>query len=275
MEHDRRSPGSCTVQGLGLLRYYRPMLPVSVPILTLNSKKYLKRNLPRLKRHFDDVFIVDGNSTDGTREYAESLGVRVENQFEHHIPNTRITDFKVMRLKSWSLAKHPWILYFDADEIPGRGFFEAVEAAIKEPAVYSFQRRLVTQEGTVIRNDPWYKPSIRLFRPSDITFKEKRVHEHLVVKAPIRSTTLPAEILCPDTPKRMEERSRGYLDLEGDLAGYPWTHRFRWIFWYNLRSLLGQSWRYLMHRLSPDPMPWDYARVFLKYRIKAMLRFFR
>ena len=52
-------------------------IPCSVPILTLNAKAHLETLLPQVTALFDDVYILDGNSTDGTREYAASLGARV------------------------------------------------------------------------------------------------------------------------------------------------------------------------------------------------------
>lgn len=56
-------------------------MKVSLFIPTLNEIEGVKAIMPRVKREwFDEVIIVDGNSTDGTREYLESLGYSVLSQ---------------------------------------------------------------------------------------------------------------------------------------------------------------------------------------------------
>lgn len=87
----------------------------SVPILTLNSGKTLERLLQSLK-NFDDVYIVDGNSTDDTKEIAAKQGIPIYKQVETDEPNVKIKHFAEMRQKSYSFVKHAWIFDIDSDE---------------------------------------------------------------------------------------------------------------------------------------------------------------
>jgi len=53
----------------------KPKVTIIVP--TLNEAKSLPFLLPRLWEYGDEVLVVDGHSTDGTRDVAEQLGARV------------------------------------------------------------------------------------------------------------------------------------------------------------------------------------------------------
>lgn len=86
------------------------MIPVSVIVLTRNEARNLPACLASLAE-FDEVFVVDSGSDDGTAEIARSLGARV-------------VDFRwngrYPRKKQWSLDNLPlerdWALFLDADE---------------------------------------------------------------------------------------------------------------------------------------------------------------
>ena len=56
-------------------------IPASVGILTLNSAKEIPRAFESIK-DFDDIYICDGNSTDGTQDIARSFGARIVKQFD-------------------------------------------------------------------------------------------------------------------------------------------------------------------------------------------------
>jgi glycosyltransferase involved in cell wall biosynthesis len=85
---------------------------ISVVVLTKNEEKGIAHTLSQL-RAFDDLIVVDSNSTDRTVEIAESHGARVVNfDWDGHYP----------KKKQWSLehagARNPWVLLLDADEFP-------------------------------------------------------------------------------------------------------------------------------------------------------------
>ncbi len=255
----------------------------SVPILTLNSKANLEKLLPLLVNRFDDVYILDGNSTDGTQEYARSLGVRVEQQFDTNEPNQKIEDFAAMRKKLWSKAKHGWMLTLDSDEIPTPEMLEKVErviAANDTKTAYRFQKLMQLPDGRVIRHAFFYPDYyIRvLHRSTGITFVDRKVHERLIVPNDVTQIDEP-EALLAGIPgiAAYRKRQRWYLSLEGANIPPTWHYLFRWIIWYNLRSLAGQFLRAVRasargRRASEFAMPWKYNFVYFEYRILNLVQ---
>ena len=134
-------------------------IPCSVPILTLNAKEHLKQCLPVLVENFEDVFIVDGNSTDGTQEYARSLSVRVEKQFDTNEPNQRIQDFRATRMKTWDMCRHDWLLVFDADEVLTTELLNLIRQIVTQDnrkQVHQVRRYPKLADGRVISHTPFY-----------------------------------------------------------------------------------------------------------------------
>lgn len=85
-------------------------IPVSVIVMTLNEELNIVNCLKSLER-FDEVFVVDSNSTDRTCEIAVEMGA---------IPVNFTWNRQYPRKKQWSLDNlpfsHDWTLYVDADE---------------------------------------------------------------------------------------------------------------------------------------------------------------
>jgi len=87
------------------------MLPISVIIMTRNEEARLPACLRSLQDHFAEVFVVDSNSPDRTREVAAQSGARViEFNWNGQYP----------KKKQWCAEHvpvvHDWLLYIDADE---------------------------------------------------------------------------------------------------------------------------------------------------------------
>ena len=86
-------------------------LPISVIMMTKNEAINIVRTLPPLLDNFDDVHVLDSNSTDNTQEIAKTMGAHVTNfTWNGHYP----------KKKQWGVEnlplKHSWILQVDADE---------------------------------------------------------------------------------------------------------------------------------------------------------------
>lgn len=86
------------------------MIPVSVIIMTKNEEKNIGKCLDSVHR-FGQIFVVDSNSEDRTREIAAEKGASV-------VPFT--WNGKYPKKKQWCLVNLPfrydWVLYVDADE---------------------------------------------------------------------------------------------------------------------------------------------------------------
>lgn len=81
---------------------------ISLVILTLNEIDGVQHVLPRLPfEDIDEVFAVDGGSTDGTREYMENLGIRVLQQRSEG----RGEAFRI----AWSESSGDALIFFSPD----------------------------------------------------------------------------------------------------------------------------------------------------------------
>lgn len=100
-------------------------IPVSVIVMTLNEERNIVNCLRSLER-FDEVFVVDSNSTDRTCEIAVEMGAKPVNfTWNRQYP----------RKKQWSLDNlpfsHAWALYVDADERVSPALAEEIAAMFK------------------------------------------------------------------------------------------------------------------------------------------------
>lgn len=252
-------------------------IPCSVPILTLNCTPALERMLPVLVPVIEDVYILDGNSTDDTQAYAQSLGVRIEKQFDTDEPNQRITDFYAMRMRLWSKAKTDWLFLLDADEIPTPELIERVREIVADNnpmVVHRFRRIARLPDGRIVKHAFFYPDLyIRLFNTrSGATLAKRAVHERFVLPEGIEEVDHEEALIAPwPTPQKMWEKSKRYVSMEMENIQPTWGYLWRWVIVYNLRSAIGQSfrvlacyWRGLMrHEIV---LPWSYNIRMIGYR---------
>jgi glycosyltransferase involved in cell wall biosynthesis len=87
------------------------MIPISVIMLTKNEAVNIQHSLPPIIQNFDDVHVVDSDSTDDTANIAQDMGAKVT-------PFTWNNQYP--KKKQWALdiitLKNDWILMIDADE---------------------------------------------------------------------------------------------------------------------------------------------------------------
>ena len=87
----------------------------SVEILTLNSEKTLERCLESVK-DFAEIIVLDGNSTDNTRDIAARYGAKIYPQYDTDERAVRITNFADIRNKGFRRATCDWFMFIDSDE---------------------------------------------------------------------------------------------------------------------------------------------------------------
>lgn len=157
-------------------------IPCSVPLLTLNSEKYLERCLESL-RDFDDVFIVDGNSTDTTLEIARRWGIPIYKQVDTDEPNVRISNFAAMRNKAAAYCRNNWILSLDSDEYLSPELVGEIRNALEEhgeeeKTAFTLANYIVIDNKIIKHSFTNYR-YIRLYnKQSGIVWNEsKSVHE--------------------------------------------------------------------------------------------------
>lgn len=103
-------------------------IQASVLVQTKNEAASIEKCLAALG-DFDEIIVVDSNSTDRTAELARACGATVVNF---------TWDGKFPQKKQWQLesmpTRHPWILFLDADEFPSVELLKEIAAIVSDPS---------------------------------------------------------------------------------------------------------------------------------------------
>jgi glycosyltransferase involved in cell wall biosynthesis len=141
------------------------MTCLSVCLIAQNEQENLPRCLRSVQGIADEIILVDGGSTDRTREIARELGARVfERAFTNHADQKNYAA---------SLASQNWIFLLDADEELSDELKESVrqwKAHDPQFAVYEMPR-LTWYLGAWIRHSRWYPDwQRRMYRRDQASF---------------------------------------------------------------------------------------------------------
>ena len=159
-------------------------LPLSVLIMTKNEEK----NLPDCIKSVsfaDDVIILDDDSTDSTRELAQSMGARVVQ---------RKMDYEGRhRNYGYNLAKDKWVLSLDADERITPELEEEIRTLFKNEkfnsyAGYNIPRRNYLGTKWLKHGGQYPSAQVRLFQKGRFEYEEfEEVHPKPKRGGPYRS----------------------------------------------------------------------------------------
>lgn len=177
-------------------------IPCSVHILTLNSADILADALKSVK-DFEEIIVLDGNSTDGTQEIARAHGAKVYPQKETEEKNIRIDNFTEIKLRAISFTTLPWTFELDSDEQASKELVEEIRSIVTSPHAdtktgYAVPRKAVI-DGKVIDHAFFYPDLfVRLYhKTSGITFKPKIVHEQLLIPKNVMIKQTKGWVLAP------------------------------------------------------------------------------
>lgn len=191
----------------------------SVPILTLNSEKYLEKCLESLK-DFKDVFLLDGNSTDNTSAVAKKYGIKIYKQVETNEKNIKIDNFSSMRIKANNLAECDWILYLDSDEFIEKKLAEEIKEALYKAdfkTIFYIQKKAIMGDKIIHHSFNYPSHSPKLFnKKSGVAWKKsKLVHEQLYIPDDIKSIKFNYCIYSyfPKSYQKCLEKDNYYLSL--------------------------------------------------------------
>lgn len=194
-------------------------LPVSVVIAVRNEAKNLPRCLQALQ-NFDEVYVIDSQSTDDTVEIARSHGAQVV-QFHYRggWPKKR----------QWAMDTLPitqdWILLLDADEVLTPELAKEISVAIQNPKIDGYSIVLRTWFlGRALRHGDISLWKLALFRrrkgrfecrlkDQDASMADMEVHEHVVVEG----TTV--RLLNPLIHRNVESLSR-YIQKHDEYSNW-------------------------------------------------------
>lgn len=147
------------------------MNKISGTIITLNAEKYISRAIDSLMEICDEVIVLDSESTDSTRNIAESKGARVYIQ-------TFLGD-GAQKKEASSFAKNDWIFSLDADEYLDKDLVDFIDNLKLHDTPYdsfSFRRKNFC-------NNEWIKAAgfypdevVRLYNKSIVNYDSRADH---------------------------------------------------------------------------------------------------
>ena len=134
--------------------------PISVVILAKNEEERIQDCIKSVIDWVDEVIVVDDESSDKTREIAQSLGAKVL---------IRKMDIEGRhRNQAYAQAENEWVFSLDADERPTEELKKEIREVIADTAHSCFDIPFRTYiRDYWIRWGGWYPASkVRLFRVS-------------------------------------------------------------------------------------------------------------
>jgi glycosyltransferase involved in cell wall biosynthesis len=152
------------------------MTPLSAVLITHDEERNLPRALDSV-RFCDDVVVLDGGSTDRTRDLAAAAGARVETSVPW-------PGFVEQRNRAVAAARHDWVLAIDADERVTDGLRAEIQAEAARGFAHAGYRipRLAFYLGRWIRGTDWWPdPQLRLFDRRRGRWQGGLIHESVRV----------------------------------------------------------------------------------------------
>ncbi len=157
-----------------------PKVPLSVCVMACDDEDLIGRCLRATAFAAEIIVVVDPRSSDGTEKIARELATRVE-------VHAYLGDVEQKRYVS-SLARYPWVLSVDSDEVLNDELGNAVRAlfADGEPPGSAYEvNRIVHHLGRWHRHGDWHPDwKLRLFRKDHAHFAGVNPHGRIVVDGP-------------------------------------------------------------------------------------------
>lgn len=153
------------------------MNSLSVVIITFNEEKNIKRCIDSVKTVADEVIVMDSFSTDRTCEMSRELGATVYQRV--------FTGYGDQKNTAVSHARHPMILFLDADEFLSKDLIEDILQQKEKGFPFDgySMNRLNNYCGKWIRHGSWYPDKkLRLVWRDRAAWNLDLVHESLEMK---------------------------------------------------------------------------------------------
>lgn len=226
---------------------------LSVVLATFNEENNLVSCLATIKDIANEIVIVDGNSTDKTRELARKLGAKV-------YKTTNKPIFHLNKQMAVDKAKGPWILQLDADEHVSSKLKTEIKKTINNPqakAGYYIPRKNWFLTRFLTKGGQYPDYVIRLFKKSKGHFPCKSVHEQIAINGSVGHLT--QDLLHYSDPdfSRYMVRFNRYTDLEAQTL-FQQNQSTNLIFTLNYLIIKPLSWfllTYFRHKGLVDGLP--------------------
>jgi len=155
-----------------------PYMLLSIALATYNEEKNIGRCLRAVKDWADEIVVVDGSSSDRTREIARKYGAII-------IKTTNKPIFHTNKQMAIDKCRGDWILQLDADEIVSNNLKEEILSAIKKkgdlPDAFKIPRKNFFLGRWLSKGGQYPDYVTRLFRKGKAHLPCQNVHEKIAV----------------------------------------------------------------------------------------------
>ncbi|HVZ67444.1 MAG TPA: glycosyltransferase family 2 protein [Patescibacteria group bacterium] len=152
---------------------------ISVVLATYNEESNLASCLDSIKSLADEIVIVDGESTDNTRDIAKQFGAKI-------IVTKNKPNFHINKQMGIDAAKSDWIFQLDADEHATPELNKEIIEKINEPKSdiqgYWMPRKNYFLGRFLMKGGQYPDYTLRIYRKGKGRLPMKDVHEQAVVE---------------------------------------------------------------------------------------------
>lgn len=264
---------------------------ITIVVCTRNVRELVERNLPRIRKNIPraEILVVDGNSTDGTREVAA--------KFADEVISDEGKGLAYARHLGIAHASNPYVLFSGPDNTITEALVAALRVALEgdsklagvapqtrvlndntywERTTGAFFKHFINRPGpvSVIGTPCMYKRDVILKVPYDVSIRAAADDTDLALRLQRAGYTLAivdaySEEDMPLDRSAFIARWRWYG--KGDAEFYA-KHRDRWTRKRRLRSLMHPLYSYgiratwvLLSRGAPQYIPGFYVAVWARY----------
>lgn len=227
-------------------------IPISVVLATFNEAKNIADCLKSVRRLAGEIIVVDGSSTDATREIAKKLGAKV-----FKVANKPI--FHINKQIAVDKAQGKWVLQLDADERVSPELIQEIKAVIKKPKPvgYYLPRRNWFLSQFLTKGGQYPDYVIRLFLRGKGKFPCESVHEQIKIDGPVGYLKHPLIHLADKNFNHYVMRFNRYTSLDADKL---YREKVKPGFWLGLDYLTLKPWSwflttYVRHKGLVDGWP--------------------
>lgn len=229
-------------------------ISLSLSLATYNEAKNIADCLKSVKGLADEIIVVDGNSTDTTREIAKKFGAKV-------YKTTNKPIFHINKQLAVEKASGRWVLQLDADERLTPELITEIKAVIKQkqpkfsgyylPRKNWFLSRFLTKGGQ------YPDHVIRLFQRGKGNFPCESVHEQIAIDGAVGYLKHPLIHLADRSFNHYMLRFNRYTGLDADKL---FRQNIPAGFWQGVNYLIIKPWvwflmTYFRHKGFVDGWP--------------------
>lgn len=254
-------------------------IPCTVQVFTLNSGQVLRRCLESLK-DFDDILILDGNSTDNTLEIAREFTDHIVKQFDTDQPNYRIKDFAEVRNKGIREGRYDWNFYIDTDEELPKRTADEIREIVSKPNIEHYVYKLpghINYNGREIKHSVAYPGYQMRLMNRKSGFQQTRTPHHRLEIPPGTSIGVMKNpwfvIVEPNAGRQPYEPTVHYSHIQIEIresSKLPLKEFIYWFLWRKTASLINTIlrtiWLYLRYGFKDTlPPSMEFKRIEYKW----------